>query len=579
LDMNSDVKSSHAPEEPLMSKSSEILPDPSTMVKLNTAESVDEPRIVLNIGQPKKRIIGLTKEQLQIYADDPYWKKLRISLFVLFWIIWIALFATAVVIVALTPKCPGKPVKSWWQNQLCYRIWTYGFIGNDGQVLRTFGRIEQRLGELSLLGVDTIWPTPALNISSADNDVNSFITVDPKAGTMDDFKNLIKAVHRKGMRIVINYPLTTSEKHEWYKAYKTNQQEYLHFYMQNQNGGNYYVTEGYGSLLLLNFDNPAVRMKWLEGIEFWLNNGIDGFYIPDLTAVKGLFDVELLLNELQDRVKETVKKNQLSNDDILIFASLNQSDAAVMSNEKLQLQVFPTFENINSTCNAMDMANIIETEMARKSQFNSSDYVWQLGSFDNYYRLVVRMDDPRRAELVMFSALTLPGSVIFLYGDEIGLGKQGVHVKQVMPDGEMTESDTLFRTPFQEDGNLLYKRQTEAKFSSLKTIRTVSKLRNQQEAFIFGNFTHTVIDDLLIVWRSGVNEPTNYVAVFNFGNSSQDVHLQETLKLLSSNQVSVAASTSNVQLVGKFLPREKLAVDDQTTITVDPLVGVLLKYK
>ncbi|KRX41118.1 4F2 cell-surface antigen heavy chain, partial [Trichinella murrelli] len=576
LDMNSDVKSSHAPEEPLMSKSSEILPDPSTMVKLNTAESVDEPRIVLNIGQPKKRIIGLTKEQLQIYADDPYWKKLRISLFVLFWIIWIALFATAVVIVALTPKCPGKPVKSWWQNQLCYRIWTYGFKGNDGRV---FGRIEQRLGELSLLGVDTIWPTPALNISSADDDVNSFITVDPKAGTMDDFKNLIKAVHRKGMRIVINYPLTTSEKHEWYKAYKTNQQEYLHFYMQNQNGGNYYVTEGYGSLLLLNFDNPAVRMKWLEGIDFWLNNGIDGFYIPDLTAVKGLFDVELLLNELQDRVKETVKKNQLSNDDILIFASLNQSDAAVMSNEKLQLQVFPTFENINSTCNAMDMANIIETEMARKSQFNSSDYVWQLGSFDNYYRLVVRMDDPRRAELVMFSALTLPGSVIFLYGDEIGLGKQDVHVKQVMPDGEMTESDTLFRTPFQEDGNLLYKRQTEAKFSSLKTIRTVSKLRNQQEAFIFGNFTHTVIDDLLIIWRSGVNETTNYVAVFNFGNSSQDVHLQETLKLPSSNQVSVAASTSNVQLVGKFLPREKLAVDDQTTITVDPLVGVLLKYK
>ncbi|KRY56872.1 Neutral and basic amino acid transport protein rBAT, partial [Trichinella britovi] len=549
LDMNSDVKSSHAPEEPLMSKSSEILPDPSTMVKLNTAESVDEPRIVLNIGQPKKRIIGLTKEQLQIYADDPYWKKLRISLFVLFWIIWIALFATAVVIVALTPKCPGKPVKSWWQNQLCYRIWTYGFKGNDGRVVGTFGRIEQRLGELSLLGVDTIWPTPALNVSSADDDVNSFITVDPKAGTMDDFKNLIKAVHRKGMRIVINYPLTTSEKHEWYKAYKTNQQEYLHFYMQNQNGGNYYITEGYGSLLLLNFDNPAVRMKWLEGIDFWLNNGIDGFYIPNLTAVKGLFDVELLLNELQDRVKETVKKNQLSNDDILIFASLNQSDAAVMSNEKLQLQVFPTFENINSTCNAMDMANIIETEMARKSQFNSSDYVWQLGSFDNYYRLVVRMDDPRRAELAMFSALTLPGSVIFFYGDEIGLGKQDVH------------------------------RQTEAKFSSLKTIRTVSKLRNQQEAFIFGNFTHTVIDDLLIIWRSGVNEPTNYVAVFNFGNSSQDVHLQETLKLPSSNQVSVAASTSNVQLVGKFLPREKLAVDNQTTITVDPLVGVLLKYK
>ncbi|KAL1236815.1 Amino acid transporter heavy chain SLC3A1 [Trichinella spiralis] len=549
------------------------------MVKLNTAESVDEPRIVLNIGQPKKRIIGLTKEQLQIYADDPYWKKLRISLFALFWIIWIALFATAVVIVALTPKCPGKPVQSWWQNQLCYRIWTYGFKGKDARVFGTFKRIEQRLGELSLLGVDTIWPTPALNVSSADDDVNSFITVDPKAGTMDDFKNLIKAVHRKGMRIVINYPLTTSEKHEWYKAYKTNQQEYLHFYMQNQNGGNYYVTGGYGSLLLLNFDNPAVRMKWLEGIDFWLNNGIDGFYIPDLTAVEGLFDVELLLNELQDRVKETVKKNQLSNDDILIFASLNQSDAAMMSNEKLQLQVFPTFENISSPCNAMCMENIIEREMARKSQFNSSDYVWQLGSFDSYYRLVVRMNDPRRAELVMFSALTLPGSVIFLYGDEIGLGKQDVHVKQVMPDGETTENDTIFPTPFQEDGNELYKRQTEDKFSSLKTIRTVSKLRNQQEAFIFGNFTHTVIDDLLIIWRTGVNEPTNYVAVFNFGNSSQDVHLQETLKLSSSNQVFVAASTSNVQLVGKFLPREKLAVDDQTTITVDPLVGVLLKYK
>ncbi|KAL1285872.1 Amino acid transporter heavy chain SLC3A1 [Trichinella pseudospiralis] len=578
VDMNSDVKSSHAPEEPLMSKPGETLPEPSTMVKLNTAESVDEPKIVLNIGQPEKRIIGLTKEQLQIYADDPYWKKLRISLFVLFWIIWIALFAAAIVIVALTPKCPGKPVKSWWQRQLCYRVWTYGFKSKNAQAFGTFEGIEQRLAELSKLGVDTIWPTTALNVSSADNDVNSFLTVDARAGTMDDFKNLIKAVHQKGMHIVINYPLTTSDQHEWYQAYKANQQEYVDFYKRDQNGGNYYV-QGYGSLLLLNFHNPAVRTKWLEGIEFWLNNGIDGLYIPDLVKIKEHFEVELLLDTLQDRVKEIVKTKQLRNDDILIFADLNQPDIAVMSNERLQLQLFPTFGNISSTCGAMCMANIIETEMARKSKVNSSNYVWQLGSFEDYNRLAVRMNDPRRAELVMFSVLTLPGSVVFLYGDEIGLGQPDVPLKQLMPDGEATENTTAFPTPFQENGNLLYMKQTKDKFSSLKTLRAVGKLRSQQEAFMFGNFTHTVIDDMLIIWRMDMTEATNFVAVFNFGTSSQDVHLQETLKLSTSNQVTIVASTSNVQSLGKFLPREKLSVEDQSTITVDSLVGVLLKYK
>ena len=59
-------------------------------------------------GHPK--FVGLGKEELMKFANDPFWVRLRWFLFILFWIIWLAMLVGAVVIILYAPKCSDKLV-------------------------------------------------------------------------------------------------------------------------------------------------------------------------------------------------------------------------------------------------------------------------------------------------------------------------------------------------------------------------------------------------------------------------------------------------------------------------------------
>merc|ERR1712211_46557 len=54
---------------------------------------------------------GLSKEELMQFANDPFWVRLRWTLFVLFWIVWVAMLVASVVIIIYAPKCPSPEAK------------------------------------------------------------------------------------------------------------------------------------------------------------------------------------------------------------------------------------------------------------------------------------------------------------------------------------------------------------------------------------------------------------------------------------------------------------------------------------
>lgn len=56
---------------------------------------------------------GMTKEELMKYANDPFWVRLRWIFFILFWALWIAMLAGAILIIMKAPKC-SKPVPLSW---------------------------------------------------------------------------------------------------------------------------------------------------------------------------------------------------------------------------------------------------------------------------------------------------------------------------------------------------------------------------------------------------------------------------------------------------------------------------------
>merc|ERR1711962_1087071 len=75
---------------------------------------------------------GLSKEELMQFANDPFWVRLRWTLFVLFWIVWVAMLVASVVIIIYAPKCPSPEAKQWWQKGPVYKSPVETFPDGNG---------------------------------------------------------------------------------------------------------------------------------------------------------------------------------------------------------------------------------------------------------------------------------------------------------------------------------------------------------------------------------------------------------------------------------------------------------------
>lgn len=90
-------------------------------VKYKTPDSLNGDAKI-DIENIKTAFAGMGKEELMKYANDPFWVKMRWFLFILFWLIWIAMLAGAIAIIVLAPKCSVPSPKEWWEQSPLYQI-------------------------------------------------------------------------------------------------------------------------------------------------------------------------------------------------------------------------------------------------------------------------------------------------------------------------------------------------------------------------------------------------------------------------------------------------------------------------
>lgn len=83
--------------------------DPTSKVKFTSGggNSAVDAKIDISRGSETKRI-GMLKEELMKYADDPFWVRIRTTLFVLFWLLWFSMFIGAIVIILMTHQCTSS---------------------------------------------------------------------------------------------------------------------------------------------------------------------------------------------------------------------------------------------------------------------------------------------------------------------------------------------------------------------------------------------------------------------------------------------------------------------------------------
>merc|ERR1712209_377837 len=133
----------------------------------------------IDIGNEKEKeaFQGLTKEELMKYANDPYWVRLRWILFILFWVIWVAMLAASIVIIIYAPKCPSPEPKEWWQKNAMYKVDVKNF-GEDG----TLNGLKDNLDLLVESGVGTVYISSFFK-NQGPVDANNF---DSELGTAED---------------------------------------------------------------------------------------------------------------------------------------------------------------------------------------------------------------------------------------------------------------------------------------------------------------------------------------------------------------------------------------------------------
>ena len=92
----------------------------------------------------------------------------------------------------------------------------------------TFNAFAKHLDRLKEMGVHTLWFMPINPISKVDRKgtlgsyyaVSDYTAINPEFGTMDDWKQLVKAIHDKGMKVLIDWvPNHTGADHSWLKTH------------------------------------------------------------------------------------------------------------------------------------------------------------------------------------------------------------------------------------------------------------------------------------------------------------------------------------------------------------------------
>ena len=210
------------------------------------------------------------------------------------------------------PQSPRLSHYRWSEGAIVYQIYPRSFQDSNGDGIGDLPGIISRLDYVKELGVNTIWLSPFYPSPMADfgYDVADYCDVDPVFGTMDDFEQLLKETHKRGMQLIIDFvPNHTSDEHPWFQASVASREgKYADWYIWrdgkvDQNGkhvppnnwldvlngnsawewndtrGQYYLHSFHKRQPDLNWSNHSVRAAMKKAMRFWLDKGVDGFRV------------------------------------------------------------------------------------------------------------------------------------------------------------------------------------------------------------------------------------------------------------------------------------------------------------
>jgi alpha-glucosidase len=212
---------------------------------------------------------------------------------------------------------------TWWRQAAVYQIYPRSFADANGDGIGDLRGIISRVPYLQGLGIDAVWLSPFYPSELADGgyDVADYRDVDPRIGTLDEFDQMVAALHGAGIRVIVDIvPNHSSDQHVWFQealAAGPGSPERARYIFRDglgedgslppadwtsMFGGPAWtrVPDGQWYLHLFakeqpdfNWDNEEVRQDFLTTLRFWSDRGVDGFRIDVAHALSKQLDESL----------------------------------------------------------------------------------------------------------------------------------------------------------------------------------------------------------------------------------------------------------------------------------------------
>jgi maltose alpha-D-glucosyltransferase/alpha-amylase len=317
-------------------------------------------------------------------------------------------------------------------------------------------------------------------------DISDYIDVHPAYGSLKDFQKFLREAHRRGMKVITELVLNhSSDQHVWFQRSRRAApgSRWRNFYVwsdtpekykdariifkdfENSNwtwdpvAKAYYWHRFYSHQPDLNWDNPEVKEAMFAAMDFWLDMGVDGLrldavpylYEREGTNCENLPETHQALRELRKHVDEKYRDrmllaeaNQWPEDAVAYFGNADECHMAfhfpvmprlfmsVRMEDRYPLtDIMRTTPPIPETCQwAMFLRNHDELTLEMVTD-EERDYMYRSFARDHEMRINLGIrrrlaplleNDRRRIELMNALLLSLPGTPVIYYGDEIGMG-------------------------------------------------------------------------------------------------------------------------------------------------------------
>ncbi|MBU1124477.1 MAG: maltose alpha-D-glucosyltransferase, partial [Candidatus Omnitrophica bacterium] len=436
-------------------------------------------------------------------------------------------------------------------------------------------------------------------------DIADYFNINPDYGTLADFREFLKESHRRGIRVITELVVNhTSDQHPWFERSRSAKpgSSWRNFYVWSDSpekykdariifkdfetsnwawdpiAKSYYWHRFYSHQPDLNYANALVQKEIFRVVDFWFGMGVDGLrldavpylYEEEGTNCENLPLTHTFLKKLRSHIDSRFKSrmllseaNQWPEDAASYFGHGEECHMAfhfpVMPRLFMSLWMedrFPITDILQQTpvipanCQwAMFLRNHDELTLEMVTD-EERDYMYRVFAKDSRARINLGIrrrlapllgNNRRKIELMNILLFSLPGTPVFYYGDEIGMGdnyylgdRNGVRTPmQWNPDrnaGFSGASAQRLFLPVIIDSEYHYEavnvENQESNLSSLLWwMKRVLAMRRKLTAFGVGKIEFVASDNSKVLTFTRVHEDEVVLVVVNLSRFSQVARL------------------------------------------------------